>query len=58
MLGASDDVVGGVALALEEQVGLADGVGLGVDLLAEEVRGDVLPVLGGELAKGFCGVSA
>ncbi len=49
VLGAADDVVGGLALALEEQVGLADGVGLGVDLLAVEVGGDLFAVLGGEL---------
>jgi hypothetical protein len=47
--GAADDVVGALALALEQHVGLADGVGLGVDLLAVEVGGDLLAVLGGEL---------
>ena len=45
VLRAADDVVRRVALALEQQVGLADGVGLGVDLLAVEVRGDLLAVL-------------
>jgi hypothetical protein len=35
---AADDVVGVFALALEEHVGLADGVGLGVDFLAVEVH--------------------
>ena len=54
MLRAADDVVGGVALALEQQVRLADGVGLGVDLLAEEVGGDLLAAFGGE----FCRVSS
>jgi len=48
MLRPADDVVGGRALTLEQQVSLADGVGLGVDLLAEEVRGDRLAALGGE----------
>ena len=49
---AADDVVGGLAFALEQQVGLADGVGLRVDLLAEEVGGDLLAALGGELTAG------
>ena len=49
VLRAADDVVRRLALALEQQVGLADGVGLGVDLLAVEVRGDLLAVLRGEL---------
>jgi hypothetical protein len=31
MLGTSDDVVSGVTFTFKEQVGLADGVGLGVD---------------------------
>ena len=34
--GAAHDVVGTLAFALEQHVGLADGVGLGVDLLAVE----------------------
>jgi hypothetical protein len=34
---AADDVVGVLALALEQHVGLADGVGLGVDFLAVQV---------------------
>ena len=45
MLRAAHDVVGGLALALEEQVGLAYRVGLGVDLLAVQVRGHLLPPL-------------
>jgi len=48
MLRAADDVVCRLALALEQEVGLADGVGLGVDLLAVEVRGDLLAVRPGE----------
>jgi hypothetical protein len=55
VLGAADDVVRLVALALEQEVGLADGVGLGVDLLAVEVRGDLLAVLGGELLQRLLG---
>ena len=35
--------------------GRADGVGLGVDLLAEQVRRDVLAVLGRELPQRFLG---
>ncbi len=31
--------------ALEQQVGLGDGVGLGVDLLTVKVRGDLFTVL-------------
>ena len=49
------DVVAAVALALQQQVGLADRVGLGVDLLAEQVRGDVLAVLGRELPQRLLG---
>ena len=49
MLRAADDVVRRLALALEQEVGLADGVGLGVDLLAVEVGGDLLAVFLGEL---------
>jgi hypothetical protein len=41
---AADDVVRRVAVALEQQVGLADGVGLAVDFLAVEVGGDLLAV--------------
>ena len=55
VLGATHDVVGGLALSLQQQVGLADGVGLGVDLLPVEVRGDVLSVLGRELPQGLLG---
>ena len=47
--------VGGDALVLEQQVGLADGVGLGVDLLAVEVGGDLFSVLRGELLQRFFG---
>ena len=52
---AANDVVGGFAFSLEQQVSLADGVGFGVDLLAVEVGGDVLAVLGGELPQGVFG---
>ena len=51
----ADDVVRRLALALEQQVGLADGVGLGVDLLAVEVGGDLLAVLRGELRQRLLG---
>jgi hypothetical protein len=47
--GAVLHVLGGLAFALEQQVGLADGVGFGLDLLAEEVDGDFLAVLGASL---------
>ena len=36
-LRAADDVVGAFALALQQHVRLADGVGLGIDLLAVEL---------------------
>ncbi len=55
VLRAAHDVVGGCALALEQEVGLADGIGLGVDLLAIEMGGDVFAVLGGELPQGLLG---
>ena len=55
VLGAAHDVVGGVPFALQQQVGLADGVGLGVDLLAVKVGGDLLAVLGGELLEHVLG---
>ena len=41
----ADDVVGLLAFALEQQIGLGDGVGLAVDLLPEEMGGDLLAVL-------------
>ena len=49
VLRAAHDVVGGVALALEQEIGLADGISLGVDLLAEEVGRNLFAALGGEL---------
>ncbi len=55
VLGAADDVIGGIAIAFEQEVGLADGVGLGVDFLAVEVGGDLLAVVFGDLLEGFLG---
>ncbi len=55
MLRPADDVVRRVAFALEQQVGLADGVGLGVDLLAVEVGGDLLAVLARQRLQRFLG---
>ncbi len=55
VLRPADDVVGGLALALEQEVGLADGIGLGVDLLAVEVGGHLLAVLPGELLQRLLG---
>ena len=55
VLGPADDVVRRLALALEQQVGLADGVGLGVDLLAVEMGGHLLAVLRGELLERLLG---
>ena len=48
---AEAEVLGLFAFALEQQVGLGDGVGLRVHLLAVEVDGDVLAVLAGQLAQ-------
>jgi hypothetical protein len=48
-------VAGVLALPLEEHVGLADGVGLGVDLLAVEVGLDGAAVGGSEVLEGFLG---
>ena len=45
-LRAADDVVGALALALQQHVCLADGVGLGVDLLAIQHALDLLAPLG------------
>jgi hypothetical protein len=55
VLGPADDVVRRVALTLEQQVRGADGVGLGVDLLPEEVGGDLLAALLGELLQRLLG---
>ena len=49
MLRPAHDVVGGLSLALEKEIGLADRVSFGVDLLAVEVGGDLLGALLGEL---------
>ena len=45
---AADDVLGLRTFALQEQVGLADGVGFVADLLAEQVDRDFLAVLLGQ----------
>ena len=55
MLGTADDVVGRVAFAFEQQVGLANGVSLSVDFLAVQVRRHLLAVLRGELLKCLLG---
>ena len=50
---AAHDVVGGITFALQQQVGLADGVALGVDLLAVGAwRPPCRGVLGCELIHG------
>ena len=53
--GAVLDVVGLDALALEDEIGLADGVGLRVDLLAVEMNGDLLALVAGELVERLFG---
>ena len=55
MFRPTDDVVGVLALALEEHVGLADRVGLRIDFLAVEVGGDLLLPVSGELLESFLG---
>ena len=55
VLGTAHDVVGRLAFALQEQVGLADRVGLGVDLLAVQVRGHLLAALLGERLQRLLG---
>ena len=49
----SGHMVGVIAFALEEHVGLADGVGFGVDFLAVEVRADFLPLTEGDGLQGL-----
>ena len=49
VFGAADDILGVVALALQQHIGLADGVGFGVDLLAEEKGRRLLVPLSGEV---------
>ena len=55
MLGTADDVVSGVAFALKQQVRFADGVGFGVDLLAEKVHRDLFATFVRQLQEGFLG---
>ena len=55
MFRAADDVVRRATLALEQQVGFANRVGLGVDLLPVEMRGDSLAAFSGEFLQGFLG---
>ena len=52
---SADDVVCGVAFALEQQVGLADGVGFGVDFLAVEMGGDLFAPFPGEFPERVFG---
>ena len=53
VLWTAHDVVGSLAAALEQQVGFADCVGLGVDLLPVQVGRDLLALLGRELLQGL-----
>ena len=55
VLRAADDVVGLVAFTLEEQVRLADRVGLGVDLLAVKMGGNLLRMILAERDQGLLG---
>ena len=43
------NVVRCLALALQQKVGFSDGIGLGIDLLAVEVRSDLLAMFFGQL---------
>ncbi|KAF0137543.1 MAG: hypothetical protein FD152_401 [Xanthobacteraceae bacterium] len=51
----TDDVVGLFAFALEQQISLGDSVGLAIDLLSEEVSGDLLAVLFSQFVQRFFG---
>ena len=53
MFRSANDVGVGVFLTLEEQVGFADGVGLGVYLLPVQMGGDSLPMFVGYLMEGL-----
>ena len=55
MFRPADDVVGGFPLTLEEKVRLSNGVGLGVDLLAVEMGGDLFATLPGDLRQHLLG---
>ncbi len=52
---AVEEVLRLVAFALQQQVGLGDGVGLGVHLLPVEVDGDLFAVLGRQLLQPLLG---
>ena len=47
------EVLGFIPLAFDQQVGLGDGKGLGVDLLSVKVDGNVLLLLPGDLVQRF-----
>ena len=47
-LGTANDMVGGLTLALHQHVGLADGVGLGINLLAEQIGLDLFTMRCGQ----------
>ena len=49
----TDDVVRGLAFAFQKQIGFADRISLGVDILSIEVRRDFLAVLLRKLLEGF-----
>ena len=55
MLRPADDVVRRVALAFEEQVRLADGIRLGVDVLTVEMSRHLLAVCSGEFLERLFG---
>ena len=55
VLGAAYYVVGVFAFAFEQQIGDADGVGFLIDLLAEEMDGDIFVALGGQAFEGVFG---
>ena len=50
---SSDDVVRGLAFALQQQIGFADRVRFRIDILSIEVRRDFLTVLPRELLQGL-----
>ena len=55
MPGSADNVVRRVSFSLEQQVGLADGIGFGIDFLPIEVDGYLFAALFGQTLQRFLG---
>src|ERR1700686_1532525 len=50
---STDKIVGRLPFSLEQEIGLGDRIGLGVDFLTVEVRSDLLAVFFGKLLESF-----